>query len=200
MAAKAVRVFCVFLLPFVASESSKLNWSAGNSSGVSISVSTSDGMYAVSYRGSLWFKSSATSLLVDGAMRSSSDRSLVLSSYKVIREDVDKGFGKYTALQLNWSLPSELSTSREELSLTNNSVVIWSTTFKAFEDGKTLAFSQHFPRGVPKYSINTTASANKDCSSIKGEGGCWCKPGSSFPSLDLTTGNNNKCHSYINKT
>ena len=186
--AVVVCVLCVFLLPVVVCESSRIQWSAGNSSGTSISVSTSDGTYSVSYRGSLWFKSSATSLLVDGAMRSSSDRSLVLTSYNVIRKAFDKGFGEYTALELNWSLPTELSTGTEELSLTNNSGVIWSTTFKAFDNGKTLAFTQHFPHGIPKFSINTTASASKDCSTIKGEGGCWCKPGSSFPSLDLTTG------------
>ena len=117
------------VLPFVAS----FEWTAGNSSGVSISVSSS-GAYSVSYRGSLWFNSSSTALLVAGAMKSNLDGSLVLTSHSVVREASDPGFGSYTALNLNWSMSPGFSKRKQMPPLASNPAVIWSTTFKAYED------------------------------------------------------------------
>merc|ERR1719201_3045541 len=121
-------------------------------------------------------------------MKSNLDGSLVLTSHSVVREASDPGFGSYTALNLNWSISPGFSKRKLMPPLASNPAVIWSTTFKAFEDGKTLAFTQYFPHGIAHFAMNKTASASLDCSAIGGEGGCWGKPGSSFPSLDLTTG------------
>eukprot|EP00666_Eupelagonemidae_sp_cell4sb_P002467 gene2467-9643_t len=66
----------------------------------------------------------------------------------------------------------------------------WSTTFKAYDNAQTLAFGQHFPDGIPRFSTNATASGGKtdgQCEGQgRGEGGCWGRPGSGFPTLDLT--------------
>jgi hypothetical protein len=149
-------------------------WYSGDSIGVSIRVSE-DACFSISVRNEIWFQSAATELLVAGVMRSSADGSLKLDASDTTNGN-DASFGNFSQLTLNWTVAAD--------------GIVWSTFIKAFDDDKTISFGQQFHTSIPNFSTNVTAiSPNSGgCGAGVGEGGCWGKPGSGWPTIDIDKG------------
>ena len=94
-------------------------WQTNESSHASLTV-LDDGCYDVLINGEKWFvSSSAAEVTIAGKLHSSTDGSLLMQGWQR-GEGVDKGFGAYSSLSINWTVGKH-----------DNNATILTTSFKS---------------------------------------------------------------------